>query len=285
MEDKSTKKNSSKRDRKEAKNRSSESSPEDVAKRERKTSPEPTLNGAMEELLRKFTEMAGKMDIMQRDIATIRNESVQRNKDLDEMKKMLMEDRTQREKEMKDVRRQIGGVTEAVGSVKVDIKELKIDNSNLRSRMVSLEREAKKQNILVSGIEFDAPKEGFDKLQKLINEEINDDIKITGLRTFKTRAETKVIVAACRNMEEKTKLFAKKKSLKIKDGDKTTPVFINSDLPKEDREIQRKLRTLAKQKRDQGCEVNLAGNKMKIDGKWFRWNGEEEKLVETTFRV
>lgn len=265
---------SSKRDRKETKSGASDSSPEDSSKRERKSSPDykPSIS-AMEELIKQFSAMVSKMDKIQTDITAIRNEASQRNKDFEELKNMLLEDRSKRMKEISEVKSEIGGVTQSVETVKVDMEKLRAENSNMRTRMVYMEREARKLNIVVSGIDFDSPNDGYEKLQKLIDEKAKDEIKITGLRTFRTRTDAKMMVAVCLNQEEKSKLIAMKKSLVMKEGEGTKPVFINCDLPREDRETQRLLRVLAKQKREKGCDVKLAGNKMKIDGKWFRVNG------------
>ena len=88
-------------------------------------------------------------------------------------------------------------------------------------------------------------------------------------------------------MDEKLLLLSKKRSLKSTKDGKSQPVFINSDLPKEDREAQRHLRSFAKEKRDKGAIVKVLGNKLVSDGQWYSWNssaGKVEELQKIQFR-
>jgi hypothetical protein len=55
-------------------------------------------------------------------------------------------------------------------------------------------------------------------------------------------------------------------------------MYINDDLTKEERETQKKLRELAREKRDRGKRVKIGYRKIQINGVWFRWHKRREKL-------
>ena len=57
---------------------------------------------------------------------------------------------------------------------------------------------------------------------------------------------------------------------------KGTKIYINHDLSREDRDIQRKLREIAKQEREQGAEVKLGFRKIRINGNWRKWEQRRE---------
>lgn len=262
-------KSSNKRDRQETKGSFSDSSPEDHVKRDRKSAPEgPT----MDKILEKISALTEKMSEMQGDIKVIRSEAERRNNDFMELKNLFTEDREKREKEMAEMKDEMGGVKQSVNSVRDELQELRAENSAMKARIANIDRESKRCNIVVAGIDFQTPKEGYEELQKLVSEATNNAVSVSGIRTFETREKKKLIVASCRSLDEKMLLLAKKKSLQHRVGDKTVPVYVNSDLSKEDRDAQREMRVIAKQKRDQGATVKIAGNRMKINDGWYQWN-------------
>ena len=57
---------------------------------------------------------------------------------------------------------------------------------------------------------------------------------------------------------------------------KGTKNYINHDLSREDGDIQRKLREIAKQEREQGAEVKLGFGKIRINGNWRKWEQRRE---------
>ena len=85
-----------------------------------------------------------------------------------------------------------------------------------------------------------------------------------------TKAQGKKIVARCNTFEEKITILQSKKEMKSME--RGTPVYVDDDLPKEDRETQAKIRNEAKKRRDEGSQVKVAGTRMKIDNIWYRWN-------------
>lgn len=163
-------------------------------------------------------------------------------------------------------------------------EELTVANKELTLRITQLERDSRRTNFIATGIEFDTPNDGFKKLNEVVRSATNGAVSTDGIRTFTLKDGSKKIVAKCRTENDKRILFAQKKSLSTLCNGTSRPIYLNNDLPREDREAQWHLRRIAKEKRAEGIEVRVAGNRISIGGKWFEWNTSDQKLNETNFR-
>jgi hypothetical protein len=77
-------------------------------------------------------------------------------------------------------------------------------------------------------------------------------------------------------MEEwsrKEKVMEKKGKLRKKE--ETEKIFIDNDFTKQEREIQKKLRTIAKEEKKEGKEVKVRYRKITIEGVQWRWNHDQ----------
>ena len=164
-------------------------------------------------------------------------------------------------------------------------EQLKKGNQELASRIIHLERETRQTNIIAAGIDFATPQEGYEKLNDVIQKATNGAVRAEGIRTFATRDGTKKIVARCRSDTEKRSLFRVKKNLTYQSGDgKVTPVYVNDDLPREDRIIQSRLVGIAKEKRKANHQVRIGTGKLMIDGIWHFYNDQTENIEPRPFR-
>lgn len=59
-----------------------------------------------------------------------------------------------------------------------------------------------------------------------------------------------------------------------------TGVYIEDDLTWKEREMQRKLREIARQKREEGKRAIVKYKGISIEQKWYEWNEVEESLEE-----
>jgi hypothetical protein len=55
-------------------------------------------------------------------------------------------------------------------------------------------------------------------------------------------------------------------------------------LTSEERKTQKKLREVAREKRDRGKRVKIGYGKIQIQGEWFIWDDGEEKLKKKFYR-
>ena len=89
---------------------------------------------------------------------------------------------------------------------------------------------------------------------------------MTGVRAFKPKNDKGMIVAECKSNEDKQCILRSKKQFVTTDGGEERHVYIDSDLTREDREMQNKLRWKAIEMRQQGKDVRIAMGKLKVDG-------------------
>ena len=157
---------------------------------------------------------------------------------------------------------------------------LKAENIAIKGRLTALEREARKLNIVASGIEFESPFEGLKLLNTVIEKSTGKNLRLKGLRTFDTKTGKK-IVAECATREDKTLIMENKRNMSINNK----PVYVDDDLPKEDRASQQQIRQMAKKLREEGKSVKIARNRLKVDDKWFALSATTNELEPTTFRT
>lgn len=204
-----------------------------------KQSPPITLEGVLDTMKQLFEENAKKM-----------NDSENRLKSV--MEKSLSE------------------ISEKVKQVEEENVALKKENQDIKWRLRNIERESKRNNVVFSGLTFENPRDGYEELDKIVERATKGRAKVSGIRIINTKAQGKKIVARCNTFEEKITILQSKKEMKSME--RGTPVYVDDDLPKEDRETQAKIRNEAKKRRDEGSQVKVAGTRMKIDNIWYRWN-------------
>ena len=66
--------------------------------------------------------------------------------------------------------------------------------------------------------------------------------------------------------------------MKNKNKLKGTQTYIDDDLTKEELEIQKQIREIARKEKQKGSQVRIGYKKICIDGKWRRWE-ELTKII------
>ncbi|KAK9707675.1 hypothetical protein QE152_g27719 [Popillia japonica] len=77
---------------------------------------------------------------------------------------------------------------------------------------------------------------------------------------------------------DKSKVMQNKSKLKGREGDK---VFINDDLSKQDRDIQKIIRARAQQERKDGKRIKIGFRKLYLGDEEWTWDKNEQKLILT----
>lgn len=171
-----------------------------------------------------------------------------------------------------------------MGKIKIVQEEnefLKTENAEIRARLLQVERETRKTHIVATGIEFTSPRDGFEQLEKTIKMAVGKQIKITGIRIFSSH-NGKKIVASCGSVEEKKLIMSNKKLMRNCIGDTSRPVYLDDDLPKEDRELHSRARELARKLREEGKKARATRSRVMIDDLWFFLSPKTNKLEPCT---
>jgi len=88
------------------------------------------------------------------------------------------------------------------------------------------------------------------------------------------RGSKEIIIAEINKWEQKNNVMKKKN--KLKKG-----IIIENDLTRKEREIQRRLKELAREEREKGDgRVKVGYKKIYMRGKWHSWNEKKEELEE-----
>lgn len=226
---------------------------EEIFKRSKKVgrSP-PKTSGRMgdniEKMMKMMEKMGDKMEEMNREI-----------------KKTREEQREYRE-EMKQLRKENQKLMEENGKMKKIITEL--DN-----RLERLENGRRKNNIVVQGVRIET--NNPEVLQNTIGNFLEKELQIETVVESAVRLGERTCLVGLANQEEKRKVMLNKQKLRFKTGER---VYIQEDMSKKDREIQKKIRMRAKEERDKGKTVKIGFRKIFIETEEWRWNAQDEKL-------
>lgn len=157
-------------------------------------------------------------------------------------------------------------------------KELQLKNANLEARMLFLEREGRKNSIVISGLKAKDAKDGKEQFESMVTKTTGTNIALKNYRLINGGNR---LVATCSDWEDKMIVMACKKNLKNQDQ---TPIYVDNDLPKEDRDVQSRIRSYAREYRKKGTAVQVGFRKVKIDGVWTPYEDLEKLDNEHTFR-
>jgi len=108
-----------------------------------------------------------------------------------------------------------------------------------------------------------------EKVDEFLKDRLGLEIKVKGCKV-----NGKVIVVNLNSSEDKKEIMKGKS--KLKSGN----IFIDNDLTWEERKTQERINKRVKEQRGKGKEVRSGLARVRIEGKWRRWEEIEEKLGE-----
>lgn len=136
-----------------------------------------------------------------------------------------------------------------------------------------LEREKKKNNVVVTGLRIDTQDPEILKgtMKSMLTRALDVDIEIKSA----LKLGEKTCVIQLENETEKEKIMENKNKLKdFKEG----TIYINHDLTVQEKKMQGEIRKMAVEAKEKGKSVKQGFRTITIDGKTWRWNRVERKL-------
>ena len=127
-------------------------------------------------------------------------------------------------------------------------------------------------SIVIRGVVWKEEETGR-KVKEFISKNIKTEAEIREAREIKTSRGKEIIIAKLENWKDKREVMRRKRELK-------TGVYIEDDLTWKEREMQRKLRERARQKREEEKRAIVKYKGVSIEQKWYEWNEVEESLEE-----
>lgn len=189
-----------------------------------------------------------------------------------------------------DLTKEVKKAREEQKEYREEIKELKRENAKLCNenlkmkktvtdmdvRIERLENEKRRNNVVLQGLKIDTnDQEELGKMMKnFMEQELN--IIVGVVSALKLGERTCLIQLT--NQAEKKKIMQNKSKLKNKIGEK---IFIEDDLCRKDRDIQRQIRIRASEEKKNGKETKIGYKKLYIGAEEWKWDGKEGKLMKT----
>jgi len=142
--------------------------------------------------------------------------------------------------------------------------------SNLENKLEKQEKEKRRNNVVIKGIDFDKEQPGNQYLkQKVVDyfqKEMEIEIKVE--EAFKVgKTEEKVTVVKCAEFDHKLELLKLKRKL-------PGSIYIDSDLTMEERKVQLAIRNVARGEKNNGKKTRVGYRKLEVDGIKYEWSQE-----------
>lgn len=228
-------------------------------------------------------------DIFKKNKKTGRS-PMQHQKKLEENIAMMMEMMKTMEQTMKNLSSEIKKIRDEQQEYRKEIKELKTQNEtlykenskmkeiigDLDERLDQMENEKRRNNVVIQGMSIKTSdhEQLKNSMKYFMEQELNINVEIK--KAIKLGEKTCLIELD--NQTEKKKIMQNKNKLKNKKDGK---IYINDDLSKKDRNIQKQIRTIAIQERKNGKETRIGYRKLYIDSEEWKWSNAKGKLIKS----
>lgn len=219
----------------------------------------------MEDIKKMFLEM--KQDL-KKEMLGIRDEIREEVRGIRSDLQIMREEAERNREEVREMREEIDRMKEMWANEK---KELENKIENFEEEMERREKHKIRNNLVVSGVEMKVG-EG-EKLREAVTKLIDHEL---GLKVGVTNAckigERKYVIEM-NDWNEKLQILKEKRRLKGRS------IYLESELTRDERIIQKKIRDVARRERGKGATVRVKYQRAEINGQVMIWDRGEQKLV------
>lgn len=210
----------------------------------------------MDIVLRKLEEMSNQMTKIEErrveDTKTIREEISKYNQ---ELKEELAKREVQWQKEKEELKKQITTL-----ETKIEVIENK--------QKVTEEKERRKNVIVKIQLSNNERKDKIELkkcMEKLYKDKLEVDVTVTEVVHIVETKNGDIVKVVMASRQDKIEIMKNKHKLRGKN------IFVDDDLTKEERSMQKEIRDRAKQEKNCGKQTKIGFGKLMIDGKWISW--------------
>lgn len=202
-------------------------------------------------------------NMMKYVLEEMKNEMIKKQEELMEELKEMRKEMKRKEEKWEEEREQL-------------ISRIEI----LENRQESEEREKKKNNIVVKGLSIENENENVkEKVEEFIKKEMKIETKLTKAMKINIGTKSEMILAQVESWEMKRKIMEGKSKLK------GTKIYVDNDLTKNEREIQREIRNIVRETARAGDKVRIGYQKLAINEKEYKWSKKERGLVQINMNI
>lgn len=195
--------------------------------------------------------------------------------------KLIHKNTSDTKEEVKGLRREIEEMREMMRKREEEWRkekeELTTRMKRLEEKIEMKERAERKNNLVITGLQ-ETGENLKEKVEKWVEKEL--DVKIEVKEAFKM-GEGRLTLVKLEKWEQKREVMGRKSRLREKNVG--TKIFIDDDLTKDERRIQKQLREFAREEREKGRRAKVGYKKVWIDGKCKKWDEESRGLKDMNF--
>ncbi|XP_011883569.1 PREDICTED: uncharacterized protein PF11_0207-like [Vollenhovia emeryi] len=178
------------------------------------------------------------------------------------------------ERKMEEIQAKVQGSNGNGGEVNEEVKRMEGKMRGIEIRLEREERKKRRKNIVIRGI-----RGGKEKVETEIKKIMKDNgIKEEGLEIKRIEegkeGEVKLVVVRIEELEEKKRLMRERRKI----GEKG--IRIEDDLTWKQRRMRWQLEEIARKEKENGRRVWLRYGRIQIEGKWWRWDEDEEVIKD-----
>lgn len=155
--------------------------------------------------------------------------------------------------------------------------ELLQKQTELEERLDRIERQQKRNNIVVTGVAVEAQAQANNVIEQLLKAKLNMNLKVGNAFYIKTKSGANKIIATMNSYEDKNAVMKSKR--KLNDVGGPVKIFINDDLIPKDEFIQYQARIFAKKMRDSGKDAKIAFKKVYVNNVAHIWDANSESFI------
>lgn len=192
--------------------------------------------------------------------------------DTNSLLKKILQEMQQIRSDNKDFKDEMKILKKENNTLRKELEETKKTLAQVESRVEYFEKEVKKKNIVITGLQIDSRNESEIKntVEHFINKYLQENIKIESA----VKLGERTCLIRMNNLEEKIRVMEKKSKLRfINDG----RFYINDDLTHTERKIQQEIREKYTDFKNKGRNVKRGYKTITIDGVVWRW-GTDGKI-------
>lgn len=143
---------------------------------------------------------------------------------------------------------------------------------NMEIKMETQEKEKKKNNIVIRGLEVRAEENLENKVEEFLSKEVKVNVKLIEAYKIGRHEGKQPIIAKVQSWKQKADVMSNKRNLKGK------KIYIDNDLTVKEMIIQKKIREVANEEVKMGSKVRIGYQKVIINNKLYEWNAKADKL-------
>lgn len=217
------------------------------------------------------------------------------NKQEDKLDKMIMM-MTQLSTQVNDLNQEIQNIRREQADLANVIKMVRTENEEIRAQNVKIhfenqkmkeeirkindkvekmERDKRENNVVITGLDMrtDDPKTMVEDIEKFLKKELSIEVTVKAAKKIRNN----ICLVELNKKEDKMEILKNKNKLKNYGQNN---VFINRDMTRKEREINARIRKIAREEKNKGRNIRVGYNKLMLDDRQYVWDKDKDELVE-----